>query len=106
MTTTASLEDRLIREGLALSSWSNGPGVAYGVHDHPYDKVIVVGTGSIRSGLPAADRSVDLAAGDRLELPAGTAHDAVVGPDGVRCLEGHRPAGALHAIEHREAGSW
>jgi hypothetical protein len=28
--------------------------------------------------------------GDRLDLPAGTVHDAVVGPQGVVCLEAHR----------------
>ena len=41
----------------------------------------------------ATDTAVDLTAGDRLELPAGTRHDAVVGPGGVACLEAHRPAG-------------
>jgi hypothetical protein len=33
---------------------------------------------------------VTLNAGDRLELPAGTLHDAIVGPRGVVCLEAHR----------------
>ena len=28
--------------------------------------------------------------GDRLELPAGVAHNASVGPEGVVCLEAHR----------------
>ena len=36
--------------------------------------------------------------GDRLDLPAGTAHDAVVGADGVACLEAHRPAGSIAAV--------
>jgi hypothetical protein len=106
MTTQPSLEDRLVREGYAASAWSNGPGVAYAVHDHPYDKVIVVETGSIRFGLPATARSIDIVAGDRLELPASTAHDALVGPNGVRCLEGHHPAGGLRTVAHHTAGSW
>ena len=42
--------------------------------------------GAIRFGLPATGGSVMLGPGDRLDLPAGTRHDAVVGPDGVRCL--------------------
>ena len=42
----------------------------------------------------------------RLELPAGTAHDAAAGPDGVTCLEAHRPAGSLAGSAHRAAGSW
>ena len=80
-------------EGLAPSTWSNGPGDRYGAHDHGYDKVIVVASGSIAFGLPDLGRTVDLAAGDRLELPAATRHDAVVGPSGVTCLEAPLPAG-------------
>jgi quercetin dioxygenase-like cupin family protein len=98
--------ERLRAEGLAPGSWSNGPGDRYGAHDHDYDKVIVVERGSIRFGLVGAVESVELAAGDRLELPAGTRHDAVVGPDGVTCLEAHLPAGALHAVARRVAGEW
>ena len=50
--------------------------------------------------------SVELATGDRLELPAGTRHDAVVGPAGVTCLEAHLPAGAFDAVARRVAGEW
>jgi quercetin dioxygenase-like cupin family protein len=98
------LRERLIGEGLDPGAWSNDPGDRYGAHDHAYDKVIVVTAGSITFGL-AGDRA-DLAAGDRLELPARTTHDAVVGPDGVVCLEAHLPAGTLPAIARREAGAW
>ncbi|MEW5990527.1 MAG: cupin [Chloroflexota bacterium] len=100
------LRDRLVREGLAPGSWSNGPGDHYAAHDHGYDKILVCASGSIRFGLPELDRSVDLAAGDRLELPAGTRHDALVGPAGVTCLEAHLPAGALARLDHRPAGAW
>jgi uncharacterized protein YjlB len=97
---------RLRAEDLDPGAWSNGPGDRYGAHDHPYDKVIVVDRGSIRFGLPDLGRDLDLAAGDRLELPAGTLHDAVVGAAGVSCLEAHLPAGSLSAVERRTAGSW
>jgi uncharacterized protein YjlB len=97
---------RLRAEGLDPSSWSNGPGDRYPAHDHGYDKVIVVESGSIAFGLPDLDEIVDLVAGDRLELPAGTSHDAVVGPLGVSCLEAHLPLGRLPAIAHRPAGDW
>ena len=97
---------RLRDEGLAASPWSNGPGNRYGAHEHGYDKVIVVERGSIVFGLPDDGRSVQLEAGDRLELPAGTRHDAVVGSSGVTCLEAHLPAGRFSGVTRRAAGDW
>jgi quercetin dioxygenase-like cupin family protein len=87
---SAALRD----EGLDPSRWSNGPGVRYPVHRHGYDKVIVVERGSIAFTL-GDGRVVDLAEGDRLELPAGTDHQAVVGTSGVTCLEAHLAMGTL-----------
>lgn len=104
--TRAELDDRLREEGLVPSAWGNGPHDRYGAHAHDYDKVIVVTDGSIRFGLPDAGDTVDLAEGDRLELPAGTRHDAVVGPHGVSCLEAHRPAGTFAAVTRRPGGRW
>jgi quercetin dioxygenase-like cupin family protein len=98
--------ERLRADGLDASSWSNGPGDRYPAHEHAYDKVIAVERGSIRFGLRAESTTIELAAGDRLELPAGTAHDAVVGPVGVTCLEAHLAAGTLPAIRHSAAGTW
>jgi quercetin dioxygenase-like cupin family protein len=85
---------------------SNGPGARYGAHEHAYDKVIVVERGSITFGLPDTGESIGLSVGDRLELPAGTTHDALVGSTGVSCLEAHRRAGSLPAATRRPAGSW
>ena len=101
-----ALADRLRGEGLAPGTWSNGPGDRYGAHEHAYDKVLVCERGSIRFGLPGVGISVDLEPGDRLDLPAGTAHDALVGPAGVSCLEAHLPAGSLPALLHRHAAAW
>jgi hypothetical protein len=104
---TEDLSVRLRSEGLAPGAWSNGPHDTYSAHDHGYDKVLVCASGSIRFGLPEAGLSVDLAVGDRLELPAGTRHDALVGPDGVTCLEAHLPAGTLGSEPvRRAAGAW
>ncbi len=100
------MEERLRAEGLDATSWSNGPGDRYGAHEHPYDKVIICVEGSIAFGLPGLAKRVDLSAGDRLELPATTRHDAQVGPDGVTCLEAHRPAGAITSVAHHAAGEW
>jgi quercetin dioxygenase-like cupin family protein len=100
------LAGRLAAEGLEPGRWSNGPGDRYAAHEHGYDKVIVVERGSIRFGLPATRETADLAAGDRLELPAGTAHDAIVGGHGVTCLEAHLPSGTLERPQRRGAGEW
>jgi quercetin dioxygenase-like cupin family protein len=100
------LAERLADEGLAPSTWGNGPGDRYAAHEHGYDKVIVTTAGSIRFGLPGHGAAFELATGDRLELPAGTTHDAQVGPAGVTCLEAHLPAGTLDAPARHEAGSW
>jgi quercetin dioxygenase-like cupin family protein len=75
-------------EGLEPYRWSNGPGDVYSAHTHTYRKVIYVVKGAITFGLP--DRQITLQAGDRLDLPKGTQHNAVVGAHGVVCLEAHR----------------
>ena len=98
--------ERLRAEDLDPATWSNGPGDRYAAHDHAYDKVLVVASGSITFGLPDLARSVDLGTGDRLDLPAATRHDAVVGGGGVTCLEAHLPAGTFGAPVFRASGSW
>ena len=87
--TEATIRRLLNAEGLHAYRWSNAPGDVYGAHTHPYHKVIYVVQGSIIFGLPETGRLITLRAGDRLELPAGVVHDAVVGPEGVVCLEAH-----------------
>jgi quercetin dioxygenase-like cupin family protein len=98
--------DRLRAEGLDAVAWSNEAGDRYGAHHHGYDKVIVVEAGSIQYGLPGRSGAIDLATGDRLELPAGTEHDALVGADGVTCLEAHLPAGSLVGLRRLAGGAW
>jgi uncharacterized protein YjlB len=77
-------------EGLNPYSWSNGPFDFYSAHSHSYNKVIYVVQGSITFGLPELSQQLTLRAGDRLDLPAGTVHDAHVGAQGVICLEAHK----------------
>ena len=101
-----NLAVRLMVEGLEPGRWSNGPGDRYPAHGHGYDKVIAVERGSIRFGLSATGDMVELVAGDRLELPAGTQHDALVGDDGVTCLEAHLPPGSLAGPVRRLSGTW
>ncbi len=95
---------RLRAEGLEPTAWSNGPGDRYAVHRHAYDKVLAVASGSIVFGTPAG--SFRLATGDRLDLPAGSDHDAHVGPDGVTCLEAQLPAGTLALLRRTAAEDW
>ncbi len=88
--TETEIRRLLDAEGLSPYKWSNGPEDVYGAHYHTYHKVIYVVQGSITFGLPDTLEEVSLSQGDRLELPAGVRHDAVVGPQGVVCLEAHR----------------
>jgi len=89
-TTQSTLWRLMTDEGLSPYSWSNGPHDTYAAHSHSYDKVIYVVQGSITFGLPALKQKLTLKAGDRLDLPAEILHDAIVGPQGVVCLEAHR----------------
>jgi quercetin dioxygenase-like cupin family protein len=84
------LRRRLADEGLRPYGWSNGPGDIYAAHSHAYDKVIYVVRGAITFSLPERGERVTLQAGDRLDLPAGIVHNAMVGAQGVACLEAHR----------------
>ena len=82
-----SVEQRLRAEADHCYQWRNGPGAVYAVHDHPYRKILYVDQGSITFE-PAGKPAIVMRPGDRLELPAGTPHGAVVGAEGVTCWEG------------------
>jgi quercetin dioxygenase-like cupin family protein len=85
----SELFEQLRREGLRPARWSNGPDAVYGLHDHLYGKVVVVESGSITFTLEPGKRVVAMKRGDRLEVPPRTPHSAVVGSEGVVCLEAH-----------------
>jgi quercetin dioxygenase-like cupin family protein len=84
------IEALLEAEGLSAYPWSNGPGDRYAAHSQSYRKVIYMLSGSITFGLPGTGDRLVMHVGDRLELDGGVMHDAVVGPEGVQCLEAHR----------------
>jgi uncharacterized protein YjlB len=84
------LMEKLRAEAHVCDSWSNGPGDRYGAHSHGYEKVLYCVDGSITFALEAEGRSLELKGGDRMVLPAGTVHSAVVGPGGCSCIEGRR----------------
>jgi quercetin dioxygenase-like cupin family protein len=84
------LTTRLRGEATGCYSWSNGPGDRYAAHSHSYEKVLYCVAGSITFALESQGRQLELNAGDRMVLPAGTIHSAVVGPSGCTCVEGKR----------------
>ena len=88
--TELALETIFREASLRPNWWSNGPGDRYGAHSHPYHKVLYCARGSIRFDLPASGESFDLRPRDRLDIPPGTSHSAVIGPEGVRCVEAAR----------------
>jgi len=81
----AAVLDRIREMGLSPQAWRNGPGEAYGWHEHRHRKILYCVTGSIVFHTPDGD--LPLSAGDRLDLPAHTQHAATVGPLGCRCVE-------------------
>ena len=82
--------ERLRAEASGCYSWSNGPHDTYASHSHAYEKVLYCVEGSITFVLASGARTLVLEAGDRMVLPAGTVHSAVVGDAGCTCIEGRR----------------
>jgi quercetin dioxygenase-like cupin family protein len=82
--------DKLRSEATGCYSWSNGPQDRYAPHSHPYEKVLYCVDGSITFVLEQDGRRLELKPGDRMVLPTGTVHSAVVGPHGCTCIEGRR----------------
>lgn len=88
--TEAAIRRMFEAEHLQPYAWSNSSGDVYNAHSHTYHKVIYVVRGSITFGLPDEGRRITLGAGDRLDLASEVVHDAIVGSEGVVCLEAHR----------------
>ncbi len=82
--------EKLRAEASGCYAWSNGPGDRYAAHTHSYEKVLYCVDGSITFVLESDGKKIELEAGDRMVLPAGTVHSAVVGGSGCTCIEGRR----------------
>lgn len=78
-------EAALRSAGLAPSRWSAGPGQWFGGHAHPERKILFCVEGEI--AFLVGGRREPMRPGDRLDLPAGTWHEAEAGPAGVTCVE-------------------
>ena len=83
------LREILTEQQLRVYHWSNDSNDVYPGHTHGYHKIIYVVNGSINFDFPTRHQSITLRPGDRLEVPAGVRHSAVVGAEGVACLEAH-----------------
>jgi len=81
---------KLRAEASGCYSWSNGPGDRYAAHSHGYEKVLYCVAGSITFVIGSERRRLELKPGDRMVLPSGTVHSAIVGPQGCTCIEGQR----------------
>lgn len=75
------------KEGLRPYAWENSPNYRYAVRTHGYTKVLYVIEGLIEVNFPDTNERVKLRAGDRLEIPAGVRHGAIVGGSGAKCVE-------------------
>ena len=76
--------------GHTVERWSNGPHAVYALHEHPYEKQLLVISGGITFTLQGTHRLVRaLKPGDELAVPPATPHSARVGPQGVACIEAH-----------------
>lgn len=83
--------DAFARERLSTHRWSSRPSDVYAPHSHAYHKVLYCLRGSIVFTLTDTGESHELHPGDRLDIEPGTSHAAVVGPNGVTCIEAARP---------------
>ena len=94
--TEYALREQMQREKLSPYTWSNDSNYIYTAHTHSYEKVLYCVQGSIRFVLPehinadGKSEYVDLTPGDCMILPAYTLHSAIVGSQGVTCLEASR----------------
>ncbi len=76
-------------QDLQVYNWSSPPDGVFAGHTHGYHKILYVLDGAIKFDLPTQHQSLNLKTGDQLDLPAGVRHSAIVGMDGVKCLEAH-----------------
>jgi len=83
--TLEELKHKLAAEGLESELYSDMPGTKYGRHKHPFDDFIVIVAGKMKLITDAGEWTMK--PGDRLDLPAKTAHAAeVVGREEVKYL--------------------
>lgn len=85
-----ALRARLVADGYQAIRWDSKPHQIYLAHAHIYTEVLWLVAGSLTMILPASRRLLELNAGDRVEVPAGTLHAVQAGPEGATYLAATR----------------
>ena len=87
----AEVRNQLESEGLNVNTQSEEAGVIQDPQPSDQEKSLVVIKGMARITLPDLPEDfMDLMAGDRLDIPAGTNHGLMVGPAGATIIEGKK----------------
>jgi quercetin dioxygenase-like cupin family protein len=85
--TVSTITRHMQKEGLRPYQWDDTPNHRYAVRSHGYNKVVYVIEGSLEITLPDSNQMVRLRPGDKIEIPAGVRHGAIVGSAGAKCVE-------------------
>lgn len=72
--------------GYQVVKWTSEPATGYPSHIHIYPELLWLIAGSLTVILSAEGRMIELAPGDRVELPRGLAHGTLAGADGAAYL--------------------
>ncbi len=85
--TLSTITKAMRAQGLRPYMWMNMANHRYAVRSHGYDKVLYVIDGSLEVTLPDSNQRIQLRAGDRINIAAGTRHGTIVGKTGAKCVE-------------------
>lgn len=77
------VRQRLVSEGYQCVRWSSEGATGYPPHAHIYPELLWLVSGSLTLILPAEGRLLELAPGDRAEVPVGIVHGTMAGAEGA-----------------------
>lgn len=87
--TEAEAKTQLETEGYRnISAWLDSPAFAYPEHTHHFMIVHIILTGEMFMTMNGLERR--LHPNDRIDIPAGTAHAAIMGPNGCMYVSGEK----------------
>jgi mannose-6-phosphate isomerase-like protein (cupin superfamily) len=86
--TIDNITRQMKQEGLRPYVWSDDSNYRYPVRSHGYDKTLYCLRGSLEIILSTNKQRIVLRSGDRIDVPRGVRHAAIIGPAGAQCIEG------------------